>query len=186
MTPTEITIPAGTEVAWINKDSSLHNIVSGTPEKGPDNIFFGESFYPGETYNVTLDKPGVYEFYDTYPHIKGKITVTGSQAAVPTTTAPTTIAPTTTATNNNVFTINPGATDANSQTPMTPTEITIPAGTEVAWINKDSSLHNIVSGTPEKGPNNIFFGESFYPGDTYNVTLDKPGVYEFYDTLSSH
>ena len=122
-------------------------------------------------------------FMNGYYPAKGKITVTGSQAAVPTAAASSSA---TTAANNNIFTINPGATDANSQNPMTPTEITIPAGTEVSWINKDSYSHQIVSGTPEKGPDNIFYGDSFSSGETYNVTLDKPGVYEFYEGYYPH
>ena len=77
--------------------------------------------------------------------------------------------------------INPGAIDTNSQSPVTPKDITIPVGTTIIWLNKDSSPHIIASGTPDLGPTNIFYGNYFDSGQAYNVTLDKPGIYGYYD-----
>jgi len=51
---------------------------------------------------------------------------------------------------NIVITINPGAIDTNSQSPVTPKDITIPIGTTIIWLNKDSYPHLIASGTPDK------------------------------------
>jgi len=82
---------------------------------------------------------------------------------------------------NIVITINPGAIDTNSQSPVTPKDITIPIGTTIIWLNKDSSPHLIASGTPDKGPTNIFYGNYFESGQAYNVTLDKAGIYGYYD-----
>lgn len=82
---------------------------------------------------------------------------------------------------NIVITINPGAIDTNSQSPVTPKDVTIPVGTTIIWLNKDSSPHLIVSGTPDRGPTNIFYGNYFDSGQAYNVTLDKPGIYGYYD-----
>ncbi len=51
-------------------------LVSGTPEDGPNNIFYGDFFGPNESYTVLFDKPGVYPYYDpAWSHIKGQITV---------------------------------------------------------------------------------------------------------------
>src|SRR3954469_9432111 len=82
---------------------------------------------------------------------------------------------------NIIITINPGAIDTNSQSPVTPKDITIPVGTTIIWLNKDSSPHLIASGTPDRGPTNIFYGNYFDSGQAYNVTLDKPGIYGYYD-----
>jgi hypothetical protein len=69
-------VPVGTNVTWINKDSSPHCIVSGTPEEGPDNIFYGDYFGTDENYTVTMENPGLYSYYDpTWSHIRGEITV---------------------------------------------------------------------------------------------------------------
>ena len=45
-----------------------------------------------------------------------------------------------------IIVLNPGATDSNSQNPIAPANVTVPAGTNVTWINKDSSSHMLVSG----------------------------------------
>src|SRR3954466_4042134 len=82
---------------------------------------------------------------------------------------------------NIVITINPGAIDTNSQSPVTPKDVTIPVVTTIIWLNKDSSPHLIASGTPDRGPTNIFYGNYFESGQAYNVTLDKPGIYGYYD-----
>jgi plastocyanin len=88
--------------------------------------------------------------------------------------------------NTLTFTINPGATASDSQNPIVPRNVTVPVGTKVIWLNKDSSPHTIVSGTPDKGPSNIFYGDSFDTDKTYNITLNTPGVYGYYDPAWAH
>ncbi|HKR74264.1 MAG TPA: hypothetical protein VJR94_09145 [Candidatus Nitrosocosmicus sp.] len=81
------------------------------------------------------------------------------------------------------LTINPGASDGDSQNPINPANITIPAGATVIWLNKDSVYHQIVSGTSDKGPTNIFYGDFFGPNEAYNVTFDTAGVFDYYDPI---
>jgi plastocyanin len=81
------------------------------------------------------------------------------------------------------LTINPGATDSNSLNPIEPANITIPVGTTVAWLNKDSAYHQIVSGTPEAGPTNVFYGDFFATNEAYNRTFDSAGVIDYYDPI---
>ena len=57
---------------------------------------------------------------------------------------------------NFTIVLNPGATNSDSQNPISSANVTVPAGTNVTWVNKDSSPHMLVSGTPDKGPDNIF------------------------------
>ena len=60
----------------MNKDSTYHQIVSGNPDTGPSNIFYGDYFGPSESYNVTFDNVGIYQYYDpNWSHINGQITV---------------------------------------------------------------------------------------------------------------
>ena len=85
------------------------------------------------------------------------------------------------------FYINPGATNSESQNPISPlANFTVIAGNNVTWINHDLSPHMLVSGTPEDGPNNIFYGDFFGPNENYTVLFDKPGVYPYYDPAWSH
>jgi plastocyanin len=83
--------------------------------------------------------------------------------------------------------LNPGATNSDSQNPVSPSvNITVPSGTNVTWINKDSSPHMLVSGTPDKGPDNLFYGDFFGTSENYTVTFEKPGTYPYYDPAWSH
>ena len=87
---------------------------------------------------------------------------------------------------NSTIVLNPGATNSDSQNPISSANVTVPAGTNVTWVNKDSSPHMLVSGTPEEGPDNIFYGNFFGTNENYTVTFDKPGLYSYYDPTWSH
>ena len=78
------------------------------------------------------------------------------------------------------LTINPGATNSDSLDPIQPANITIPVGATVIWLNKDSAYHQIVSGTPEAGPTNVFYGDFFATNKAYNRTFDSAGVIDYY------
>ena len=81
------------------------------------------------------------------------------------------------------LTINPGASDSNSQNPIEPANITIPVGSTIIWLNNDSIYHQIISGTPDEGPTNIFYGDFFGPNESYNVTFDTVGEFDYYDPI---
>jgi hypothetical protein len=78
-----------------------------------------------------------------------------------------------------ILTINPGATDSDSQNPIAPRNIIIPVGTMVIWLKR--LYHQIVSGTPDKGPSNIFYGGFFGTGNSHNVTFNNPSIFNYYD-----
>ncbi|HKR72954.1 MAG TPA: hypothetical protein VJR94_02465 [Candidatus Nitrosocosmicus sp.] len=84
------------------------------------------------------------------------------------------------------ITINPGATNSASQNPIAPENLTISKDTTVTWVNKDSTYHQIISGNPDTGPSNIFYGDYFGPSESYNVTFDNAGIYQYYDPNWSH
>jgi plastocyanin len=81
------------------------------------------------------------------------------------------------------LTINQGATNSDSLNPIEPSNITIPVGATVVWLNKDSAYHQIVSGTPEAGPTNVFYGDFFATNEAYNRTFDSAGVIDYYDPI---
>ena len=87
---------------------------------------------------------------------------------------------------NSTITINPGATDSASQNPIAPRNTTVSEGSTIIWLNNDSTSHLIVSGTPDQDPSNIFYIGYFGAGESYNVTLDNDGVYNYYDPTWSH
>ena len=89
---------------------------------------------------------------------------------------------------NYFISINPGASDQNSQSPYNSSSITVPAGSYVIWTNNDPStgFHSIASGDPAKGPTNIFYSELVPVGEQIKILFDKPGVYQYYDRSWPH
>jgi hypothetical protein len=57
--------------------------------------------------------------------------------------------------------INHGDTNSDSQNPIAPTNVTVLEGTTIIWLNDDSTTHQLVSGTPDQGPSNIFYRDYF-------------------------
>ena len=80
-----------------------------------------------------------------------------------------------------ILIINPGATDSDSQNPIAPRNIIIPVGTMVIWLKR--LHHQIVSGTPDKGPSNIFYGEFFVK---VIVTMSHLTIQEYSTTMIQH
>ena len=52
----------GSTIIWLNNDSTPHPIVSGTPDQGPSNVVYGDYIGAGESYNITIDNAGVYNY----------------------------------------------------------------------------------------------------------------------------
>lgn len=70
--PSNITIPVGSEVTWINEDSSQHTVTSGNlTDQGLDGIYDGR-FYSGtlgseDSFSHTFNEPGIYSYFCS-PH----------------------------------------------------------------------------------------------------------------------
>ncbi|MFV0309576.1 MAG: plastocyanin/azurin family copper-binding protein [Desertimonas sp.] len=90
------------------------------------------------------------------------------------------------ATAENTVVIPDGAWDpANAATAYTPGELTVVAGTTVAWRNDDTLQHTVTSG-PTDGtsvsPDGLFDSGLLEPGDTFEFTFDEPGTFEYHCT----
>jgi plastocyanin len=69
-TPMEMTIPAGTQVTWINKDDVPHTVVS------VDHQFKSKALDTDEKFSFTFSNPGTYEYFcSVHPKMTGKIVV---------------------------------------------------------------------------------------------------------------
>ncbi len=70
--PGTITVKRGTTVTWTNNDSLTHTV---TPDSETDE-FRGSSLSPGETYAVTFNTTGTYNYHcQPHPHMTGTVTV---------------------------------------------------------------------------------------------------------------
>lgn len=69
-TPTELTIPTGTQVTWINKDDVPHTVVS------VDHKFKSKALDTDEKFSFMFQTPGTYEYFcSVHPKMTGTITV---------------------------------------------------------------------------------------------------------------
>ncbi len=68
--PAKLTVNAGTEVTWVNRDNVAHNAVAG------DGSFDTGNLDGGESGSVVLDRPGTYAYVCTYhPGMEATLTV---------------------------------------------------------------------------------------------------------------
>jgi plastocyanin len=69
-TPMDLTVPAGTQITWTNKDDVPHTIVS------IDHQFKSKTLDTDETFSFTFQNPGTYEYFcSIHPRMTGKIIV---------------------------------------------------------------------------------------------------------------
>jgi plastocyanin len=70
-TPASVTVPAGTVITFTNQDTTAHTATA------QDGSFNSGNLNPGESYSITLDKPGTYTYNCSYhPYMVGTIIVT--------------------------------------------------------------------------------------------------------------
>jgi plastocyanin len=68
--PTTLTVNAGAEVSWVNKDDEPHTVVSDT------GLFRSGALDTDETFSFKFDKPGTYHFTcSIHPRMVGTIIV---------------------------------------------------------------------------------------------------------------
>jgi plastocyanin len=86
--PQTLTIPKGTEVIWVNKDSVQHSVESvvwlgnnsiGQPNWDSGTIFKSGVIPPGETFSYTFNQAGTFE----YGSLMGYTDKNGLHAQIP-------------------------------------------------------------------------------------------------------
>ena len=75
--PAEVTIKTGDTVMWVNDDISIHNLASGTPNKGPTSEFESGLMQAAGTFEHTFNNVGSIDYYCTiHPWMTGVVTIT--------------------------------------------------------------------------------------------------------------
>ena len=73
--PSSITVAPGGQVTWVNEDSAFHSVTSGSYDS-PDDLFDSGYMDPSESYVVTFDEAGTYEYFCTlHPWMQGVVVV---------------------------------------------------------------------------------------------------------------
>jgi plastocyanin len=66
-----------------------------------------------------------------------------------------------------------------------PSNITVPEGAEVTWINEDESEHTVTSGNVANQVHERIYDDRFYSGvlgsgDSFTHTFNEPGIYSYF------
>ncbi|MCV0372311.1 MAG: PEFG-CTERM sorting domain-containing protein [Nitrosarchaeum sp.] len=71
-------------VVWENADTAAHTVTSGTPEKGPDNIFDSGLFPPGSSFSFQFRQTGNFPYFCiVHPWMTGEVIVTEGLSVLP-------------------------------------------------------------------------------------------------------
>jgi plastocyanin len=72
-TPAMLTVPAGTEVSWTNRDDIPHTVTSAL--RPP--LFKSPALDTGDRFSTRFDRPGIYGYFcSLHPHMEGTVVVT--------------------------------------------------------------------------------------------------------------
>jgi len=77
-TPHTLEVSVGTSVTWVNHDSIVHSVTSGTPDSmdATDALFDSGLFDQNQTFTFTFTAPGVYAYHcSRHAFMQGTITV---------------------------------------------------------------------------------------------------------------
>jgi len=75
-------------------------------------------------------------------------------------------------------TSSPGCEETNEC--YLPDSVSIKAGDTVIWANDDTAAHTVTSGSPSEGPSGIFDSSLVIAGDSFEVTFDNSGSYDYF------
>ena len=115
--PQNLTVKAGTTVAWENNDTVAHTVTS---DPGAPSAFDSGVLNPGGVFSITFTTVGTYSYHcNIHPFMHGNITVTSSGPAT-------------------VFV-------EIKNFAFTPQNVAVSAGTVVVWTNNDSVAHTVTT-----------------------------------------
>jgi len=61
--PEFITVGSGDNVTWMNDDTIIHTVTSGTPGGGPDGLWDSDDLGAGEDFSIVAPQVGTYDYY---------------------------------------------------------------------------------------------------------------------------
>ena len=162
--PDTSNVPQGHVVEWTNNDSFAHTVTSS--------IDFGETFDSGlinsnekfllDTTNLAI---GEYEYMCiVHPWMVAYLVVEepSEQEAM-------------------VVSIPEGAgLQQPGQIYYEPNLVTISVGETVSWINNDTQIHTVTSGSPTNGPSGMFDSDLISAGKSFHHTFKTEGTFDYY------
>ncbi len=154
--PSVIEVESGTTVTWVNDDGVPH---TATATEG---AFNSGVLMSGETFSQTFDTAGSFDYFCAiHPSMVGTVVV-----AEPTVSS---------ANGDAVVDAAATATDVSIiNVAFEPADISVPAGTTVAWTNDDPFDHTV---TARDG---AFDSGTMGADESFSQTFDSEGTYEYF------
>jgi len=74
--PSVVNVNIGETVTWSNDDTAAHTVTSGSAADGPDGVFDSSLFMAGDSFEVTFDEAGTFEYFCmVHPWMAGQVIV---------------------------------------------------------------------------------------------------------------
>lgn len=167
-TPRTLTVEAGQTITVVNADDDEHTATS--------TVFDTGELEAGESATITIDTPGTYTYIcQFHADMQGEIIVTGAggAAASPEATplAPASPAP---AASPDTGTEEPAGATVEVDIvdfAFEPSNLAIPPGTTVVWINRGVAPHTVTGSFADSG--------ILDPDQSFSFTFDEPGVFDY-------
>lgn len=159
--PSTVRIETGTEVVWSNDNLFDYPVVTGVHELvGANGTFASPAIAPGGSWSFRFLNPGTFAYTDKrQSRVSGQIVVTGEPIVL---AKP----------EKQISIVEPNANDPNSWG-YAPTEVSVETGTKLIWRNSGAQVHTV---TDDDG---AFDSGDMAAGESWDVTLDTPGVYRY-------
>lgn len=160
----DITVAAGTTVAWTNRDGVAHT----TTEVSDTNIWDSFSLQPGQSFSFTFTKAGTFNYFCAiHPTMRATVTVTGqptpTMTPTPAATLAGTVAPPVAAAGANLEIVD-----------FSHRDLTVSAGTTITWTNADAVIHTTTSN------DGLWDSGVLESGHTFDFTFTQAGSFAFF------
>jgi plastocyanin len=158
--PSSVEVKTGTTVIWHNIETSDYPVVSGHHQvEADDGTFASPRIAPGARWSFTFLKPGTFSYHCViHPTMTGELVAVGN--------------PITAHKPVRVDIVEPDPNNERSWG-YEPKEITLETGTKVTWANNGNQEHTVTA------KSRAFDSNKLAPGQTFEFTLNSPGVYRY-------
>ena len=175
---TKVVVGLNNTIRWIQRDPIPHTVTSTSVPNGA-NTFDSGNMNKGDSFSVTLNVPGTYEYYCTYHPgwMRGSITVSAPPGGQSTSS-------TSSGTTKSVGVVLPNGVGSNPNLNFKLANIVIIIGVNntVQWIDQDPTPHTVTSTSVPAGAK-AFDSGTINLGDSFSVTFTVPGTYRYYCAL---
>jgi plastocyanin len=188
--PPEFSVARGTTIVWINEDSVVHSVTSGTIEDPS----YGQLFDSGTVnakaswaLNTSELEPAEYIYFCTFhPHMVARFAVTEGETGAVEGEKPELEERLSGAVEVNIVEVSivPGSANAANEEFYVPAEVTVTVGTTVAWTNSDTAGHTVTSGVSDEPDSWGLAFDSGFPlmqfGEKFEHLFEDKGEYVYF------